>query len=118
TTGLPNDPTGSAPISWGVQATRRGGTFVHTGWTAPSNDPAVWDPSPGPFDYHARRYLSASYGGGNVLRDVPRLASLIESKHLDAQALCDPILPFEQADVALQHALDRDTLLPMITFES
>lgn len=115
-TGLPNDPTGSAPVTWGVQATRRGGTFVHSGWTAPTSDPKVWDPAPGPFDYHARRYLSASYGGGNVLRDVPRLASLIESGHLDAQSLCDPVLPFEQADTALRHALNRDAMLPIITY--
>jgi S-(hydroxymethyl)glutathione dehydrogenase/alcohol dehydrogenase len=115
-TGLPRDPTGAAPVSWGVAATRRGGTFVHTGWTAPTSDPAYWDPSPGPFDYHAKQYLSASYGGGNVLRDVPRLASLIETHHLDARALCDPVLPFEQADKALRHALDRDRLLPIITY--
>jgi S-(hydroxymethyl)glutathione dehydrogenase/alcohol dehydrogenase len=115
-TGLPRDPTGAAPVSWGVAATRRGGTFVHTGWTAPTSDPAYWDPAPGPFDYHAKQYLSASYGGGNVLRDVPRLASLIETRHLDASALCDPVLPFERADEALRHALDRDRLLPIITY--
>ena len=54
-TGLPADPTGSSPVNWGVQATRRGGTFVHSGWTAPTSDPERWDPAPGPFDYHARR---------------------------------------------------------------
>lgn len=116
-TGLPRDPTGAAPVSWGVAATRRGGTFVHTGWTAPTSDPAFWDPAPGPFDYHAKQYLSASYGGGNTLRDVPRLASLIETKHLDARALCDPVLPFEQADQALRHALNRDRLLPIVTYD-
>ncbi len=116
-TGLPNDPTGASPVTWGVQATRRGGTFVHTGWTAPTSDPQLWAAAPGPFDYHARRYLSASYGGGNVLRDVPRVAHLINDGYLDARSLCDPVLPFEQGDVALRHALDRDRMLPIITFE-
>jgi S-(hydroxymethyl)glutathione dehydrogenase / alcohol dehydrogenase len=115
-TGLPHDPTGAAPVSWGVAATRRGGTFVHTGWTAPTSDPAFWDPAPGPFDYHAKQYLSASYGGGNVLRDVPRIAQLIESQHLNARALCEPVVPFEQAELALRHSLDRDRLLPIITY--
>lgn len=115
-TGLPRDPTGAAPVSWGVAATRRGGTFVHTGWTAPTSDPTFWDPAPGPFDYHAKHYLSASYGGGNVLRDVPLIARLIESQHLNARSLCDPVLQFEAADTALRHALDRDRILPIITY--
>src|SRR5699024_5240967 len=115
-TGLPRDPTGAAPVSWGVAATRRGGTFVHTGWTAPTSNPALWDPAPGPFDYHAKRYLSASYGGGNVLRDIPRLAKLIESGHLDARALCDPVVAFEHADVALRHSLDRDRILAIVDY--
>ena len=51
-----------------------------------------------------------------MLRDVPRLASLIENGYLDARSLCEPVLSFEQGDVALRHALDRDALLPMITF--
>ncbi len=116
-TGLPKDPTGSGPVKWGVHATRRGGTFVHAGQTAPTSDPELWDPSPGPFDYHSRRYLSTSYGGRNVLSDVPRLATLIENVHLDAASLCDPVLPFEQGYVALRHSLDRDSLLPIITYE-
>lgn len=118
TTGKPTDVTGASAVSWGVQATRRGGTFVHSGWTAPTDDARVWDPAPGPFDYNAKKYLSASYGGGNVLRDVPRLAILIEHGYLDAKALCDPVLPFEQGDVALMHALNRDALLPIITFDA
>ena len=117
-TGLPADVTGSAAVRWGWQATRRGGTFVHTGWTAPTNDPDLWGPAPGPFDYHAKKYLSAAYGGGNVLRDIPRLASLIEMGYLDAKALVDPVMSFEEGDKALRHALDRDRLLPIITFGS
>lgn len=116
-TGLPRDPTGAQAVTWGFKSTRRGGTFVHTGWTAPTSDPELWEPAPGPFDYHGKKFLSAAYGGGNVLRDIPRLATLIESGYLDARALLDPVVPWEQADVALQHALDRDALLPMITFE-
>jgi len=77
----------------------------------------VWSPAPGPFDYHGKRYLSAAYGGGNVLRDIPRLAKLIEMGYLDANALVDPILPFERADEALWSSLNRDKLLPIITFE-
>ena len=117
TTGMPDDPTGAKFISLGVQATRRGGTFVHTGVVKGTNDPSVWSPAPGPFDYHGKRYLSAAYGGGNVLRDIPRLAKLIEMGYLDANALVDPILPFERADEALWSSLNRDKLLPIITFE-
>jgi S-(hydroxymethyl)glutathione dehydrogenase/alcohol dehydrogenase len=116
-TGMPRDTTGALAVSWGFQATRRGGTFVHTGWTAPTNDPELWAAAPGPFDYHAKKYLSAAYGGGNVLRDIPRLAKLIEMGYLDADALIDPVLPWEQADTALWHSLNRDALLPIITFE-
>lgn len=117
TTGSPDDRTGAHFITLGPKMTRRGGTFVATGVVAPTNDPKVWGPAPGPFDYHGKRYLSAAYGGANVLRDIPRLANLIENGYLDAKALCDPILPFERADEALWSALNRDALLPIITFE-
>jgi S-(hydroxymethyl)glutathione dehydrogenase/alcohol dehydrogenase len=117
TTGMPRDTTGALAVTWGFQATRRGGTFVHTGWTAPTSDPDLWAPAPGPFDYHAKKFLSAAYGGGNVLRDIPRLAKLIETGYLDAMSLVDPILPWERADEALWHSLNRDRLLPIITFE-
>ncbi|MEU8178036.1 alcohol dehydrogenase catalytic domain-containing protein [Microbispora hainanensis] len=117
TTGVPADRTGAHFITLGPKMTRRGGTFVATGVVAPTNDPKVWGPAPGPFDYHGKRYLSAAYGGANVLRDIPRLANLIENGYLDAKALCDPILPFERADEALWSALNRDALLPIITFE-
>ena len=116
-TGLPRDPTGAQAVTWGFQSTRRAGTFVHTGWTAPTTDPELWAPAPGPFDYHAKKYLSAAYGGGNVLRDIPRLAKLIENGYLDAMSLVDPVLPWEKADEALWHSLNRDRLLPIITFE-
>lgn len=116
TTGMPADPTGARAVSWGWRATRRGGTFVHTGWTAPTTDPELWGPAPGPFDYHAKKYLSAAYGGGNVLRDVPRLAKLIEMGYLDAMSLVDPVLPFERGDDAIRHAMNRDALLPIITY--
>lgn len=117
TMGLPLDPTGAQAVTWGFQSTRRAGTFVHTGWTAPTNDPSLWAAAPGPFDYHAKSYLSAAYGGGNVLRDIPRLAKLIENGYLDAKALVDPVMSWEQGDVALWHSLNRDKLLPIITFE-
>lgn len=115
--GMPRDPTGAQAVSWGFKATRRGGTFTHTGWTAPTSDPELWEPAPGPFDYHGKKFLSAAYGGGNVLRDIPRLAKLIEMGYLDATALVDPVLPWERGDEALWHALNRDALLPIITFE-
>ena len=117
TTGSPEDKTGAHFLTLGPKMTRRGGTFVHTGVIAPTSDPKVWGPAPGPFDYHGKRYLSASYGGGNVLRDIPRLASLIENGYLDGKTLCDPVMPFERADEALWSALNRDALLPIITFE-
>lgn len=116
-TGMPHDTTGALAVTWGFQSTRRGGTFVHTGWTAPTNDPDLWAAAPGPFDYHAKKYLSAAYGGGNVLRDIPRLAKLIETGYLDAMSLIDPVLPWERAEEALWHSLNRDRLLPIITFE-
>lgn len=116
-TGMPRDPTGAQAVSWGFKATRRGGTFTHTGWTAPTSDPDLWEQAPGPFDYHGKKFLSAAYGGGNVLRDIPRLARLIEMGYLDAMALVDPVLPWERGDEALWHALNRDALLPIITFE-
>jgi S-(hydroxymethyl)glutathione dehydrogenase/alcohol dehydrogenase len=116
TTGKPDDLTGAHFVTLGPQMTRRGGTFVATGVVAPTNDPKVWGPAPGPFDYHGKRYLSAAYGGANVLRDIPRLASLIENGYLDAKALVDPVFPFERADEALWSAANRDALLPIITY--
>lgn len=117
TTGSPEDRTGAHFITLGPKMTRRGGTFVATGVVQPTNDPAVWGPAPGPFDYHGKKYLSAAYGGANVLRDIPRLANLIENGYLDAKVLCDPVVSFERADEALWSALNRDALLPIITFE-
>lgn len=117
TTGTPADDTGARLVTEGFRATRRGGFFVHTGIIKPTSDPEVWGPAPGPFDYHGRRYLSAAYGGANALRDIPRLASLIENGYLDAQSLVDPVLPFERGDEALWTSLNRDKLLPIITYE-
>ncbi|GAA0995761.1 zinc-dependent alcohol dehydrogenase [Acrocarpospora macrocephala] len=117
TTGMPADDTGALLVSQGVQATRRGGFFVHTGVTKKTNDPKLWTPAPGPFDYNGKRYLSAAYGGGNVLRDIPRLAKLIEMGYLDAMSLVDPVLPFEKGDEAIWSSLNRDKLLPIITFQ-
>ncbi|MDP9849658.1 alcohol dehydrogenase catalytic domain-containing protein [Streptosporangium lutulentum] len=117
TTGKPADVSGSAALGYGYQATRRGGTFVHTGWIERTNDPQWWPASPGPFDYEGKKYLSASYGGANVLRDIPRLAKLIEMGYLDAKSLCDPVMPFEKGDQALWHSLNRDSLLPIITYD-
>ncbi|MFC7648486.1 hypothetical protein ACFQX6_54635 [Streptosporangium lutulentum] len=42
TTGKPADVSGSAALGYGYQATRRGGTFVHTGWIERTNDPQWW----------------------------------------------------------------------------
>ena len=117
TTGTPADDTGARLLSEGWKATRRGGFFVHTGIIKPTTDASVWAEAPGPFDYHGRRYLSAAYGGANSLRDIPRLAYLIEMGYLDAGSLVDPVLPFEKGDDALWSSLNRDKLLPIITYE-
>jgi len=78
---------------------RRGGTIVLLGIPKPGR-PAPWEAWE--HFYGARRIVGCIYGSADLIRDVPRLISYIETGELDVASMVTRRLPLEEINEAVR----------------
>jgi S-(hydroxymethyl)glutathione dehydrogenase/alcohol dehydrogenase len=65
-----------------------------------------------------RQHHSSQYGGVNTMRDLPRMARLIERGLFDAKALITSRFPLERGMDAYHAVADRTTITAMIVWDA
>jgi S-(hydroxymethyl)glutathione dehydrogenase/alcohol dehydrogenase len=100
-----------AAMAQALAMTRPGGTMVPSGWETLSSTvtlPAV------DFAISGKRIQSCQYGGAHIRRDIPRFAAMMAAGLLDPAPLMGRRFALEDANAALNAALERELITGVI----
>jgi S-(hydroxymethyl)glutathione dehydrogenase/alcohol dehydrogenase len=105
------DPTGILPLRQAWEVTRAGGNVSLMGGSQ------LGDVSFPGFEFANRgRTVHPVQTGLQVMRDIPRIITLVERGHFDVKSMCTTTFPIERAIESLQAVADRTTIGSFLVF--